>query len=171
MANKNNKFNKKNISSELARTRNHNDRCYLDDLNHISKLAIKDNSKRDWIETTMIQLRNKANRYELIFASYLMDKKIKFIHQAPFIFSGKIYFADFYIPDINYIIEIDGNYHNGLSQKEYDIFRDSCFNGNMINVIRIPNNSVENKNELDIICNKIISKYKSKKKLNKIGSK
>lgn len=129
----------------------HNTLGYLADLRHICKLGYIDDSKRDWIETTMLRLRDSANKYEKLFGDFLLSKNIDFIHQAPFIFSGKIYFADFYIPKLNLIIEIDGQYHDGLCQREYDRFRDECFNGNKLNVLRIPNSAVLNKNDLRIL--------------------
>lgn len=132
---------------------NHNTIGYLDDLNHICKLGRINPSTRDWIETNMLRLREVANVYEVDFASYLIKKKVKFIHQAPFILSGKIYFADFYLPDKNVIIEIDGSYHNGIFQSEKDKFRDECFNGNKIKVIRIPNSAVNNEKDLNILLN------------------
>lgn len=130
---------KKKQDKKLAE---HNDLGYLEDLAHLYKLGAISESKRDWIETTMLGLRDKANCYEKAFAKYLMDKKLKFIHQAPFIFSGKIYFADFYLPDHHLIVEIDGIYHQGISQYKYDRFRDQCFNGHKLSVIRIPNDAV-----------------------------
>lgn len=99
---------KKRQDKKLAE---HNDLGYLEDLAHLYKLGAISESKRDWIETTMLGLRDRANCYEKVFAKYLMDKKIKFIHQAPFIFSGKIYFADFYLPDQNTIVEFNGIQH------------------------------------------------------------
>lgn len=135
---------------------NHNTLGYLDDLNHICKLGKISPSKRDWIETNMLRLRDTANAYEIDFASYLMNKKIDFIHQAPFILSGKIYFADFYLPKKNIIIELDGQYHSGMAQTEKDRFRDECFNGNKIKVIRIPNATVYNENDLRILLNGIV---------------
>lgn len=124
---------------------------YLDDMNHLCKLGRLNESKKDWIETRMLELRSSANCYEIDFAAFLMKKKIKFIHQAPFIFSGKIYFADFYLPEKHTIIEIDGNYHNGIAQTEKDKRRDEDFNGMTIKVIRIPNAAVYNENYLKVI--------------------
>lgn len=138
----------------------HNAEGYIDDLKHICDLGIVTSSKRDWIETTMLKLRENANCYEVNFASYLLRKKIKFIHQAPFIFGGKIYFADFYLPTIHCIIELDGDYHNGICQSEYDRFRDECFNGHKIKVIRIPNKATLNEKDLDVLCANVIKQKK-----------
>lgn len=129
----------------------YNDLGYLDDLAHLCKLGSISESKRDWIETTMMCLRDKANYYERAFAKYLMDKGVKFIHQAPFIFSGKIYFADFYLPNYHLIVEIDGQYHEGVTQYKYDRFRDECFNGHRLGVVRIPNETVKHEEQLEML--------------------
>lgn len=151
MAKRTKKFKKK--SGALDK---HNSYGYLRDLNHICKLGYIDESKRDWIETTMLRLRDCANIYEHKFGEYLIKKNIEFIHQAPFILSGKIYFADFYLPSKNAIIELDGQYHSSVSQSEYDRFRDACFNGHRIKVIRIPNAAVLKDGDLDIFITKLI---------------
>lgn len=134
---------------------NYNTIGYLDDLAHICKLGRISESKRDWIETTMLKLRSSANMYEIDFAAYLIDNGIKFIHQAPFILSGKIYFADFYLPTKHAIIELDGSYHNGIAQSEKDRFRDECFNGHKLKVVRIPNSAVYDKKSLKIFMSTI----------------
>lgn len=148
---------KKNKAKSKAKTNgnkskliNHNTIGYLDDLTHICKLGRISESKRDWIETNMLRLRECANMYEIDFAAYLMNKGVNFIHQAPFILSGNIYFADFYLPEKHAIIELDGDYHNGIAQSQKDRFRDECFNGNKLKVVRIPNSAVYNEDALKI---------------------
>lgn len=140
------RYNKK--TSALDR---HNSYGYLNDLRHICKLGYINPSTRDWIETNMLRLRACANKYEIIFGEYLSSKKIEYIHQAPFIFSGKIYFADFYLPKHHLIIELDGLYHNGIAQYDYDRFRDACFSGHRVRVLRIPNEAVMNERDLKIL--------------------
>ena len=130
----------------------YNIKHYAYDLNHIHKLGSINANKRRWIEDTMLDLRGRANYYEKVFASYLIRKGIVFIHQAPFVFDGKIYFADFYIPHAHTIIEIDGEYHKGIAQSEYDYNRDICFEGDKIKTIRIPNTAVNSDRELDLFC-------------------
>ena len=148
--------NKAKTNGNRSKLVNHNTIGYLDGLNHICKLGRISSSTRDWIETNMLRLRETANSYEIDFAAYLMNKKIEFIHQAPFIFSGKIYFADFYLPKREAIIELDGQYHSGMAQSRKDRFRDECFNGNKIKVIRIPNAAVYNENDLRILLKGIV---------------
>lgn len=150
---------KKSNSNALQK---HNDLGYLDDLQHICKLGLINESRRDWIETTMLKLRDSANIYEHKFGGYLIKCKIDFIHQAPFIFNGKIYFADFYLPKYHTIVEIDGIYHSGLAQGEYDRFRDECFNGHKLKVLRIPNGAVLKEKDIKILLNDFLSKKNKK---------
>ena len=138
-------------TQKASKLQKHNAEGYLGDLKHIHSLGLISDSKRDWIETTMLSLREKANCYEVTFAEYLLKKKITFIHQAPFIFSGKIYFADFYLPTKHAIVEIDGEYHQGFTQEKYDRFRDECFNGHLLKVIRIPNAMVNNEKDMEML--------------------
>ena len=150
------KYGSKANKKQDVKLTKHNDLGYLEDLAHLYKLGAISESKRDWIETTMLSLRDKANCYEKIFAKYLMDKKVKFIHQAPFIFSGKIYFADFYLPDYHLIVEVDGIYHEGITQYKYDRFRDECFNGHKLSVVRMPNDVVRNLEKVKILLSPFI---------------
>lgn len=152
---KKSKKSKSKKNGDRSKLINHNTIGYLDDLTHICKLGKISESKKDWIETNMLRLRECANIYEIDFASYLMNKGIKFIHQAPFILSGKIYFADFYLPDKHAIIELDGDYHNGIAQSEKDRFRDECFNGHKLKVVRIPNKAVYDERSLSVFIGMI----------------
>lgn len=52
----------------------------------------------------------------------------------------KAYIVDFYIPDYQVIIEIDGPYHNNDEQAKADALRDSWFISNRKRVIRVLNN-------------------------------
>lgn len=136
----------------------HSDAGYVKDLKHLCSLGNITPSKRDWIETTMLRLRETSNVYEKKFCSYLLSIGVDFIHQAPFILSGKIYFADFYIPEHHLIVEIDGDYHNGISQSEYDRFWDASFNGHKIKVLRLPNGAVSNEEDLNIFFSEYFPK-------------
>lgn len=109
--------------------------------NHLAKLKVNP-SRLDWIETKMYELRQKANKYEKKCITVLGKLKQKFIHQAPFVIDGKIYFADFFLPDLNIILEIDGYSHNNYTQKVYDRERDYGFGLYRIKTIRISNELV-----------------------------
>ena len=99
-------------TKEISFLEKHNAYSYLEDLNIMGKLFNISKSKRDWIETTRYQLQNSANIYEKTFAEYLHNKKIEFIHQAPYIIDNKIYFLDFYLKDYNIAIELVGQYRD-----------------------------------------------------------
>lgn len=123
---------------------------YLTDLDYVAKLNIPD-YRKDWIVTTMYELRDKANIYERKLGNLLINKGIRFIHQAPFVFYGKkIYFADFFIPRLHLVIEVDGQYHQGFAQGEYDAVRDKNFADMGIKTARISNNLVKDDTSLNL---------------------
>lgn len=148
---------KKKLQKRIDLLDKHNLYGVMEDTVHMCKLGCLTESRRDWIETTMQRLRDSANVYERRLASYLLKRKINFIHQAPFIFSGKIYFADFFLPHKHTIVEVDGIYHEGNTQYQYDRFRDTCFNGHKIKVIRIPNAAINNEKDVELILGPVLS--------------
>jgi very-short-patch-repair endonuclease len=123
------------------------DEDIIRDYSHIAKLKVSE-SRRDWIENTMYELRAKSNKYERKLLQLLKVNKIAFIHQAPFIIDGKIYFADFFLPKENLIIEIDGISHDNNIQKQYDKQRDAAFGSYKIKTIRLSNDLVSDKKRL-----------------------
>lgn len=131
----------------------YNVKNYYSDIDYINRLLVKQSTK-EWIEITMYEHRARANAYEHNFAEFLIDKKVNFIHQAPFVFGGKIYFADFFIPDKHLVVEIDGDYHNGPSQYHYDKVRTACFDSVKIRTERISNHTTTNKEALALILSK-----------------
>lgn len=99
-----------------------------------------------WVIDNMKRLRRKATRPEQSVAKYMFKRRIIYISQAPFVFDmngePKCYFADFYVPALKIIIEVDGNTHKTEEQIEYDIRRDATFRSIGINTIRINANLV-----------------------------
>ena len=148
---------KTELARSVASLTTYNDAGYLSDLIHLSRINGISDSTSDWIETTMLSLRSSATESEHNIAKALMKHDVKFIHQAPFVLSGNIYFADFFIPNKHVVIEVDGGYHMGRAQQKKDMFRDVCFNGHMIDVIRVPNRATYNSRDLEIILNKILT--------------
>lgn len=138
-------------TKEISFLEKHNAYSYLEDLNIMGKLFNISKSKRDWIETTRYQLQNSANIYEKTFAEYLHNKKIEFIHQAPYVIDNKIYFLDFYLKDYNIAVELDGQYHDSQYQHDKDKYRDELFKSISIKTIRINNSEVKDKNRLKIV--------------------
>lgn len=153
MRKKKNKFKKKVVSNRLNE---YNKANYIEDYRIIGQFCNIPKSKKEWIEDTREQLKAKANKYENLFGEYLIKKKIKFVHQAPFIINGKIYFLDFYIPSKRIAIEVDGQYHDSLYQEDYDDVRDYNFNSIGIKTIRIANNETMDANQLDIRLSQLI---------------
>lgn len=128
----------------------HNTSSYLEDYAIISKFSILPFSKRDWIETKRYELQFSANKYEHLVGSFLLKKQIKFIHQAPFVINGKIYFLDFFIPSLRTAIEVDGNYHSLMCQSEKDSYRDVDFKTIGVKTIRISNDEANASKYLEI---------------------
>ena len=138
--NKKNKCVNKVRSNKLEK---HNAYSYIEDIDVMGKIYNISKSQKDWIELTRYELQSKANVYEKMFAEYLINHKIEFIHQAPYVIDGKIYFLDFYLKKYNKAIELDGQYHQSMSQRSQDHYRDSMFKSIKINTIRISNENVK----------------------------
>lgn len=106
--------------------------------NHVSKLRASE-STIAWIENRMYELREKSTKAESAVCGCLRSWNITFIYQAPFILDGKIYFADFYIPDKKIVLEIDGKSHESDYQIRYDKERDDSFKQYRMRTVRISN--------------------------------
>lgn len=65
-----------------------------------------------------MQLRNKVTEAEKIFGDYLWNNKVYFTFQKGF-FTPFHRIADFYIPALKLIIEIDGGYHINTIDKDF----------------------------------------------------
>lgn len=100
-----------------------------------------------WVVKNMRRLRRNATATELKVGKYMYHQRIIYISQAPFVFgegeSLKCYFADFYIPALRVIVEIDGGLHERPESVLYDQERDSLFAGIGIKTIRIKTSSVK----------------------------
>lgn len=128
----------------------HNIKSYIEDYAIISKFSHLPFSKREWIETRRYELQFSANKYEHYVGSYLLSHNVSFIHQAPFIINGKIYFLDFFIPSLCIALEVDGISHESVSKHEKDKDRDLNFKSIGIKTIRISNSECENSKYLNI---------------------
>lgn len=123
---------------------------FMEDYAIIGKFCNLPPSKKDWIEVRRYELQASANKYEHLMGEYLINKGIKFIHQAPFVINGKIYFLDFYLPERRLAVEVDGIYHESMRQSDYDATRDYNFRSIGIKTLRINNNETHDWNQLDI---------------------
>lgn len=90
-------------------------------------------------------LKNET-KYEGMFRRALEKKGIDF-EQQKIIFTpnGKFYICDFYIYDLNMIIEIDGEHHKHMPQLRKDEERDRILRKKGYIVKRISNMAVNNK--------------------------
>lgn len=122
----------------------------IDDYDVIAKFCKFSKNKKEWVFDNREYLKSSSNIYEKRLIKYLTCKKIDFIHQAPFDIDGKIYFADFYLPKFNSIIEVDGDYHRSITQRNKDSNRDCDFMGINIKTIRLLNEETNDNNQLDI---------------------
>ena len=69
---------------------------------------------------------------------------------------GKAYIVDFYIPDYQVVIEIDGPYHQNDEQAKADALRDSWFINNRKRVVRVLNNQTLNEGYcMDLLYNSL----------------
>lgn len=128
----------------------HNIKSYIEDYAIISKFSHLPFSKREWIETKRYELQFSANKYEHYVGAYLLSHNVSFIHQAPFIINGKIYFLDFFIPSLRIAIEVDGASHEYSWKHEKDKDRVSNFKSIGIKTIRISNSECESSKYLNI---------------------
>jgi very-short-patch-repair endonuclease len=119
-------------------------------------------NKKSTINKYQSMLSKNATKYELKFKEILIKNNIKFYFQKIFkVTRGKgsvKYIVDFYIPQNNVVIEIDGSQHN----KENNISKDSIRTEGLLTagvskVIRLSNKEVNEDSEKMI---KIIEKLK-----------
>lgn len=92
------------------------------------------------------ELRKKQTVPELLLREVLRNKQVnnlKFRRQHPL----WNYIADFYCPEKNLVIELDGNIHNKEEQKKRDQERDIIMQQHNINVIRFSNDDIFEKIE------------------------
>ena len=98
-------------------------------------------STADWLdklEKRAIENRAKQTPSEKKMAAILTELKIEFVDQWIFGF----YIADFYLPNRNAIIEVNGGYHNSPEQKEYDKKRAEYFRKGGVAVFVVRNEHV-----------------------------
>ena len=91
------------------------------------------------------------------FRQYLLINKIKFIWQQPFSDKNRYVCVDFFLPDFNIVIEIDGSEHE--KQKQRDLVRTFYLKKihGIKKVIRIKNIELSDFNYI----NSILSGYKA----------
>jgi very-short-patch-repair endonuclease len=135
--------------------REHEIKDYYADFEHLHKLRVDENF-RDWIEHTMLNLRGRMTTSEQNVMRYLKIMQIPYIFQAPFVIDEKVYFVDFFLPNDNLVIEVDGGYHDSMTQRKKDELRDLVFDGVRIKVARISNEATKSSRNIRIILSQYI---------------
>lgn len=87
------------------------------------------------------EFRKRPTGAEAIFGRKLQELGIEFTFQYPFLFKGLGGIADFYLPEYELIVEIDGGYHLNTDQKCTDDVKDFIYKSKLKkNVLRLTNN-------------------------------
>ena len=101
-------------------------------------------------------LRKEETKAEKMLWGKLRNKNlgVRFRRQHPL----DMYILDFYAPEIELAIELDGSIHKIKENKEYDIERTKYLNSKYISELRFWNSEV--KNDLENVLSKIKEKIK-----------
>jgi len=125
------------MMSDKYKPKDQKDRTYYD---------LPKKEKRSIAQKFKKNLRENAPKEELFFRSMLMNCGIFHYFQYSVMDNNNFVIADFYIPKIHLIVEIDGGYHETPKQKKRDEYKDKFYKKSKFNVIRIRNEDVENFN-------------------------
>lgn len=110
----------------------------------VSNAEIKEKNiqRIDFVKQLQKKQMKQGNFAEKKFEKVLKDNKINYESQTFLVCANRytnliyhIYLADFFIPDLNLDIEIDGNYH----KPEYDFKRDEALSLSGFDVLRLNN--------------------------------
>lgn len=88
------------------------------------------------------ELRKNATKAELLFKGNLDSYEIEYEFQKEVITKKSFIVADFYIPSLKLMVELDGGYHNNKEQLEKDRQKDIEYRKNGFKVLRMPNEHV-----------------------------
>ena len=86
-------------------------------------------------------LRRNPTEAEEILWHFLRDRQIdnvKFRRQHPIL----KYVADFFVNELEFIIELDGGYHLKEEQRQYDLYRETKLKLEQMTILRFPNEDV-----------------------------
>lgn len=147
----------------------HTDYYYEHKQSHIQKLIAEGKLPLDWSPD------GRISSYEAVVKAYLDTNDINYIREKTFegcTAINKLRF-DFYLPDLNMIIEVDGQQHfkaipRGRQTQEealrdfgirkaYDEIKNNYCQDNGIELIRIPYNSFKNNEWQNVLSSAIIS--------------
>lgn len=138
------------------------------DVNIKNKISLKAKERVENGTHIGWQSRKIRSYAELFFENVLINNKIKFNTEFKInkkdlgLNESTNYFLDFYLPDYNIDLEIDGKQHEYKERKEKDILRDKILTENNYEVYRIkwknPINDINKKyikNEIKKLLNKL----------------
>lgn len=81
----------------------------------------------------------KTTKSELIFKTKLLQNNIKFEEQKSFVTDNEMYACDFFLPDYNIVVELDGGYHDTEKQKTQDRKKNKFYKRNGYVILRLKN--------------------------------
>jgi very-short-patch-repair endonuclease len=84
----------------------------------------------------------KATKYELFFERKLKLFRIKHQFQKGLIDGRHFMIADFFIPELNILVELDGGYHLTERQKIRDYMKDKHYKERKFKILRLKNEEV-----------------------------
>lgn len=126
------------VSYHTGRAKNDSVRRYNDSIRAVASRFIQDMVFNPTVAERKVEELLKHNHVVYIsqYPIYIKDENGKIV---------RFYIADFYIPENNVIVEVDGGYHDIDIQKRYDAFRteDICSYDPELRVFRITNEQVE----------------------------
>lgn len=98
--------------------------------------------RTEYSEILKEELRLSATKAELLFKSNLELYEIEHEFQKELITNKSFIIADFYIPSLRLMVELDGGYHNMKEQKEKDRMKDIEYRNKGFKVLRMSNEQV-----------------------------
>lgn len=114
---------------------------YVEQVNN-AEIKEKNVQRIEFVKQLQKKQMKQGNFAEKKFEKVLKDNKINYESQTFLVCANRytnliyhIYLADFFIPDLNLDIEIDGNYH----KPEYDVKRDEALSLSGFEVLRLNN--------------------------------
>lgn len=99
-------------------------------------------NKQRTLDKRKRQLRENATEHELFFLYNLKRLKIKNTFQKGVIDKDHFMIPDFYIPSLNMVVELDGEYHNRSKQQYRDYYKDKHYEERGFRILRMRNEQI-----------------------------
>jgi very-short-patch-repair endonuclease len=81
----------------------------------------------------------KETKSELIFKTKLLHNNIIFDEQKSFVTDKEMYACDFFLPEYNIVVELDGGYHDTAEQQAKDRQKNKFYKRNGYALLRLKN--------------------------------